>query len=131
MITFMLILIFQRIISSNQVLFFFIQRHNATVTVVNEHTPNPAEETKKADIVVSATGVAHLVRGHWLKKGAVVLDVGTSAIEVNFKCSAYASQNFETYQFPYLGFDLKLQIRKHNMASYISIVLLMQKMTRS
>jgi len=58
-----------------------LQRHNATVTVVNEHTPNPAEETKKADIVVSATGVAHLVRGHWLKKGAVVLDVGTSAIE--------------------------------------------------
>lgn len=129
MITFMLILIFQTIISSNPVLFFLIQRHNATVTVVHEHTPNPAEETKKADIVVSATGVAHLVRGHWLKKGAVVLDVGTTAIEVNFKCSAYASQ--KTYQIPYLGFDFKLQIRKHNMASYISTVLFMQNMTRS
>lgn len=58
-----------------------LQRHNATVTIVHEHTPNPAEATKKADIVVSATGVAQLVRGHWLKKGAVVLDVGTSAVE--------------------------------------------------
>lgn len=58
------------------------QRHNATVTIVHEHTPNPAEATKKADIVVSATGVAQLVRGHWLKNGAVVLDVGTSAVEV-------------------------------------------------
>ena len=58
------------------------QRHNATVTVVHEYTPNPAEATRKADIVVSATGVAQLVRGHWLKKGAVVLDVGTSAVEV-------------------------------------------------
>ena len=44
---------------------------------------------------MSATGVAHLVRGHWLKKGAVVLDVGTSAVEVNFKGSAYASQSLE------------------------------------
>lgn len=58
-----------------------LQRQNATVTVVHEHTPNPAEATRKADIVVSATGVAQLVRGHWLKKGAVVLDVGTSAVE--------------------------------------------------
>jgi len=57
-----------------------LQRYNATVTVVHEHTLNPAEATRKADIVVSATGVAQLVRGHWLKKGAVVLDVGTSAV---------------------------------------------------
>lgn len=52
------------------------------MTVVHEHTLNPAEATRKADIVVSATGVAQLVRGHWLKKGAVVLDVGTSAVAV-------------------------------------------------
>ncbi|XP_024367781.1 bifunctional protein FolD 2 isoform X2 [Physcomitrium patens] len=58
-----------------------LQRQNATVTVIHEHTPNPAEATKRADIVVSATGVAQLVRGHWLKKGAVVLDVGTSAVQ--------------------------------------------------
>jgi len=32
---------------------------------------------------VSATGVAQLVRGHWLKKGAVVLDVGTTVVQVN------------------------------------------------
>ena len=53
---------------------------------------------------MSATGIAHLVRGHWLKKGAVVLDVGTSAVEVNFKCSAYASQNFENSSISLLRF---------------------------
>ena len=62
-------------------------RHNATVTVVHGRTPNPAEATKRADITVSATGVAQLVlRGHWLKKGAVVLDVGTSAVDITSFC---------------------------------------------
>ena len=32
--------------------------------------------------VVSAAGVANLVRGTWLKQGAVVIDVGTNPIEV-------------------------------------------------
>lgn len=42
------------------------------------------EATKNADIVVSATGVPQLVRGDWLKPGAIVIDVGTTAIEVSF-----------------------------------------------
>lgn len=33
--------------------------------------------------MISAAGVANLVRGSWLKKGAVVIDVGTNPIEVN------------------------------------------------
>lgn len=32
--------------------------------------------------MISAAGVANLVRGSWLKKGAVVIDVGTNPIEV-------------------------------------------------
>jgi 5,10-methylene-tetrahydrofolate dehydrogenase/methenyl tetrahydrofolate cyclohydrolase len=32
--------------------------------------------------VISAAGVANLVRGSWLKEGAVVIDVGTNPIEV-------------------------------------------------
>ncbi|KAG6541941.1 hypothetical protein Mapa_016666 [Marchantia paleacea] len=58
-----------------------LQKHKASVTVVQVDTPNPMEATKNADIVVSATGVPQLVRGHWLKPGAIVIDVGTTAIE--------------------------------------------------
>ena len=60
------------------------QRHQATVTVVHSKTPNPAEFTKRADIIIAAVGVAHLVRGDWIKPGAVIIDVGTNAIEVGF-----------------------------------------------
>jgi 5,10-methylene-tetrahydrofolate dehydrogenase/methenyl tetrahydrofolate cyclohydrolase len=61
-----------------------LQRENATVTVVHSRTPNPAEITREADIVVAAVGKAELVRGDWLKPGAVVIDVGINAVEVNF-----------------------------------------------
>ncbi|KAI5073566.1 hypothetical protein GOP47_0011579 [Adiantum capillus-veneris] len=58
-----------------------LQRHQATVTVVHSRTPNPAEVTQRADIVIAAVGVAHLVRGDWIKPGAVVIDVGINPIE--------------------------------------------------
>ncbi|CAM6107565.1 unnamed protein product [Calypogeia fissa] len=58
-----------------------LQRQNATVTVVHSHTPNPAEVTRSADIVIAAVGVAHLVRGDWIKPGAVVIDVGINSVE--------------------------------------------------
>lgn len=58
-----------------------LQRHQATVTVVHSYTPNPAEVTQRADIVIAAVGVAHLVRGDWIKPGAVVIDVGINAVE--------------------------------------------------
>eukprot|EP00252_Welwitschia_mirabilis_P013872 TRINITY_DN3066_c0_g1_i1.p1 TRINITY_DN3066_c0_g1~~TRINITY_DN3066_c0_g1_i1.p1 ORF type:complete len:366 (-),score=47.04 TRINITY_DN3066_c0_g1_i1:161-1258(-) len=54
---------------------------NATVTVVHSHTKDPAAITREADIVISATGVANLVRGDWLKPSAVVIDVGINPIE--------------------------------------------------
>lgn len=61
----------------------FWQRHHATVTILHELSKNPDEITREADILVSAAGVPNLVRGHWLKPGAVVIDVGTFPIEVN------------------------------------------------
>jgi len=59
-----------------------LQRENATVTVVHSRTRNPAEITREADIVVAAVGKAEIVRGDWLKPGAVVIDVGINAVEV-------------------------------------------------
>nr|XP_043610527.1 bifunctional protein FolD 1, mitochondrial-like [Erigeron canadensis] len=58
-----------------------LQRHHATVSIVDASTPNPEEVTREADILVSAAGVPNLVRGSWLKPGAVVVDVGTHPVE--------------------------------------------------
>ncbi|CAL5404442.1 unnamed protein product [Camellia sinensis] len=58
-----------------------LQRHHATVSTVHAFTKNPEHITSEADIVVTAAGVPNLVRGNWLKPGAVVIDVGTYPIE--------------------------------------------------
>ena len=60
----------------------FFQRHHATVSVIHAFTTNPEAITRESDIVISAAGVPNLVRGTWLKQGAVVIDVGTNPIEV-------------------------------------------------
>ena len=54
---------------------------NATVTVCNSRTPNTAEITRAADIVIAAVGRAELVKGDWIKAGAVIIDVGINRIE--------------------------------------------------
>ena len=46
---------------------------------------DPEHITKEADIVVAAAGVPNLVRGSWLKPGAVVIDFGTFPVEVKKK----------------------------------------------
>lgn len=48
----------------------------ATVTTVNKHTPNIAEYTCDADILVSGVGVKHLITADMVKPGAVVIDAG-------------------------------------------------------
>ncbi|XP_022978212.1 bifunctional protein FolD 1, mitochondrial-like isoform X1 [Cucurbita maxima] len=58
-----------------------LQRHHAIVSVVHAFTRNPEQITREADIVVAAAGVPNLVRGSWLKPGAVVLDVGTNPVK--------------------------------------------------
>ncbi|XP_047335020.1 bifunctional protein FolD 1, mitochondrial-like [Impatiens glandulifera] len=58
-----------------------LQRHHATVSTIHAITDNPEEITRQADILVSAVGVPNLVRGSWLKPGAVVIDVGTFPIK--------------------------------------------------
>lgn len=53
---------------------------DATVTIAHSKTENLAELTKHADIVVSATGQAFLVKAEMVKKGAVVIDVGINHV---------------------------------------------------
>lgn len=52
-----------------------------TVTVTHIHTVNIAAITRKADILLAAAGVPGLVRGDWVKPGAVVIDVGINRVQ--------------------------------------------------
>ena len=52
-----------------------LQRH-ATVTICHSRTVNLPERIGRADIVVAAVGRAEMIRGEWIKEGAVVIDVG-------------------------------------------------------
>lgn len=58
-----------------------LQREDATVSIVHSRTKNPEEIAREADIVISAVGQANMVRGSWIKPGAVVIDVGINPIE--------------------------------------------------
>ncbi len=51
---------------------------NATVTVCHIYTEDLKKHTLNADILVSATGVPHLIKADMVKEGAVVVDVGIS-----------------------------------------------------
>ena len=61
---------------------FLLLHRNATVTVVHSQTKNIEEEVSRADIVIAAVGRANIVKGSWLKEGAVVIDVGINSIDL-------------------------------------------------
>ncbi|WOC77732.1 bifunctional methylenetetrahydrofolate dehydrogenase/methenyltetrahydrofolate cyclohydrolase FolD [Stutzerimonas frequens] len=47
-----------------------------TTTVTHRFTRNLEEHVRRADLVVVATGITDLVKGEWIKPGAIVIDVG-------------------------------------------------------
>lgn len=49
---------------------------HATVTMAHSRTRDLAAEVGRADVVVAAVGRTELIRGEWIKPGAVVIDVG-------------------------------------------------------
>ena len=57
--------------------FLLLERH-ATVTVCHSRTRDLGAEVGGADVLVAAIGKAQLIRGDWIKPGAVVIDVGTN-----------------------------------------------------
>jgi methylenetetrahydrofolate dehydrogenase (NADP+)/methenyltetrahydrofolate cyclohydrolase len=54
---------------------------NATVTVAHSRTTDLPSLVRQADILVAAVGRAEMVKGSWLKPGAVVLDAGFNKVE--------------------------------------------------
>jgi methylenetetrahydrofolate dehydrogenase (NADP+)/methenyltetrahydrofolate cyclohydrolase len=53
---------------------------DATVTLTHSRTTDVAAEVRRADIVVAAVGVPHLIEPGWVKPGAAVLDVGITRV---------------------------------------------------
>ncbi|MEM6511370.1 MAG: bifunctional methylenetetrahydrofolate dehydrogenase/methenyltetrahydrofolate cyclohydrolase FolD [Pseudomonadota bacterium] len=54
---------------------------NATVTIAHSRTKNLPEIARTADILVAAVGRPEMVKGDWVKDGAVVIDVGINRVE--------------------------------------------------
>ncbi len=65
-------------------------KENCTVTIVHSKTNDLQNECLKADILVAAVGVPNLIKKDWVKKNAIVIDVGINKVgekivgDVNF-----------------------------------------------
>jgi methylenetetrahydrofolate dehydrogenase (NADP+)/methenyltetrahydrofolate cyclohydrolase len=55
---------------------------NATVTMAHSHTNDLASVCRTADVLVAAVGRPQMIRGDWIKPGAVVIDVGTTRVDL-------------------------------------------------
>ncbi len=62
-----------------------LARH-ATVTVCHSRTLDLAERVREAEVVVAAIGKARMIRGDWVREGAVVVDVGMNRDEAGRLC---------------------------------------------
>jgi len=66
-----------------------LQSMNGTVTCCHSRTPDAKSIVQEADIVVVACGQKEIVRGDWIKQGAVVIDVGIHQVEDKTKKSGF------------------------------------------
>jgi len=54
---------------------------NATLTICHSRTKDLPGVVREADILIAAVGRAEMVKGDWVKPGAVVIDVGVNAVD--------------------------------------------------
>jgi len=55
-------------------------KEDCTVSIVHSKTKDLKAECQKADILVVAVGVANLVKGDWVKKDSIIIDVGINKV---------------------------------------------------
>jgi methylenetetrahydrofolate dehydrogenase (NADP+) / methenyltetrahydrofolate cyclohydrolase len=53
----------------------------ATITSCHRHTKDLEGKIKHADLIVAAAGKAGLIKGEWIKEGAIVIDIGINRLE--------------------------------------------------
>jgi 5,10-methylene-tetrahydrofolate dehydrogenase/methenyl tetrahydrofolate cyclohydrolase len=64
-------------------------RGNATVTLCHSHSRHLPDIVRQADVLVVAVGRPEMVRGNWIKPGAVVIDAGTNRVEAPERSKGY------------------------------------------
>ena len=63
-------------------MFNLLLSENCTVTVVHSKTKNIEEICKNSDIIVAAVGRPNFVKSSWIKRGAVIIDVGINRVTI-------------------------------------------------
>ena len=58
-------------------------KESCTVTIAHSRTKNLDQVCLNADILIAAVGKPKMIKGSWIKKGAIVIDVGINRIETN------------------------------------------------
>ena len=58
---------------------------NCTVTIAHSRTKDLAAVCREADVLCAAVGIPRMIKGDWIKKGAIVIDVGINRIEEDGK----------------------------------------------
>lgn len=61
-------------------LFHMLLNKNATIITAHKYTRNLPELVSQADVLITAVGIPNLIKGTWIKEGAVVIDVGISRV---------------------------------------------------
>lgn len=59
---------------------FMCLQQNATVTICHSRTRDLAAKVGAADVVIAAVGQPEMIKGDWIKEGAVVIDVGVNRV---------------------------------------------------
>ncbi|HDP25867.1 MAG TPA: bifunctional methylenetetrahydrofolate dehydrogenase/methenyltetrahydrofolate cyclohydrolase FolD [Deltaproteobacteria bacterium] len=82
-----------------------LMMEHATVTICHSRTRNLDQKIAAADIVVAAIGKAEMIKGEWIKEGAVVIDVGMNRTEAGLKgdVSFEAAREHASYITPVPG----------------------------
>lgn len=82
-------------------MFHLLLQQNATVTICHSRTKNLPELLQTADIIVAACGRAKMIKGDWIKEGAVVIDVGINSVDDSSRPRGYrlvGDVDFDTCQ---------------------------------
>ncbi len=56
-------------------------KESCTVTIAHSKTDNLPDVSRNADILIAAIGRPEMIKGSWIKKGAIIIDVGINRIE--------------------------------------------------
>lgn len=98
-------------------------KENATVTICHSGTKDLSDHIKRADIVVATVGKPNFIKGEWIKKGAIVIDVGINQVnekiigDVDFA----SAQKFAGYITPVpggVGPVTAVMLMKNTLESY-------------